>query len=358
MSAETTADAWAQRATVAETAVNTRFGRRLFGLPGTWLAKISTAPAKKTEWHYWWQAHYLDCLVDAAWRRSQHREPVDLGLARALLRGIRLRNFLILVNSFYDDMAWLALAVGRGQTLSEQTLGRAFPGARSARRVLGRQLRKAFTDDLGGGLFWSKKRDFKNTPVNGPAALYFARDGEAEQAQRILDWLDGNLWDAEKQLYIDGIHLRPTGPEREETVWTYNQGPVLGAFCALPSALNLARAVQLIDGVERGLSRGEHGGAVLLHGEGDSGLFTGILIRYLGVAARNPQLPDGTREAARRMVFGTAEAVWATRSADGVFSKELGLSAEQAYPPGTAVGLSTQLQAWMILETAHQLASA
>lgn len=358
MNAETSAEEWSQRAASAESAVNARFGRRLFGLPGIWLAQISTNPAKKTEWHYWWQAHYLDCLIDAAWRRYERNEAVDLGLATALLRGIRLRNFLILVNSFYDDMAWLALAAGRAQRLSSLALGRSFPGARSAQRVLGKQLEKAFTKDLGGGLFWSKKRDFKNTPVNGPAALHFARSGKPGQAQPILDWLEGNLWDAEKQLYIDGIHLRPTGPEREETIWTYNQGPVLGAFCALPNHINLARAARLITGVEQELSRSEHGGAVLLHGDGDSGLFTGILIRYLGIAARSALLPNEAREAARRMVFGTAEAVWATRSAEGVFSNKLGVSAEQSYPRGSAVGLSTQLQAWMILESAQQLASA
>lgn len=358
MSAETSVEEWARRAASAETSVNARFGGRLFGLRGTWLAKVSTAPAKKTEWHYWWQAHYLDCLIDAAWRRRQRAEPVKLDLAKALLRGIRLRNFLVLVNSFYDDMAWLALAAGRAQALSQQAFGKPFPGARAARRVLGRQLEKAFTEDLGGGLFWSKKRNFKNTPVNGPAALHFARNGDSGRAQDILDWLERNLWDAEKQLYIDGIHLRPGGPEREETVWTYNQGPVLGAFCALPTESNLKQAARLIFGIEERLRRNDHGGAVLLHGEGDSGLFTGILIRYLGVAARNALLPDAVREAAGQMVFGTAEAVWATRSADGVFSKELGVSAAEAYPRGSAVGLSTQLQAWMILETAHQLAAA
>lgn len=358
MSPDITAETWSQRASAAEFAVNARFGQRAFGLPGTWLARISTAPTKKFEWHYWWQAHYLDCLIDAAWRRHEHGEPVELGPARALLRGIRVRNFLILVNSFYDDMAWLALAAGRGQALSKLALGRPFSGARAGQRVLGRQLEKAFTNDLGGGLFWSKKRDFKNTPVNGPAALYFARNGESARAQRLIDWLNGNLWDPEQQLYIDGIHLRPGGPEREEMVWTYNQGPVLGAFCALPTEPNLARAAQLIAGVERGMSRQEHGGAVLLHGDGDGGLFTGILIRYLGVAARNPGLPEAARDAAKRMVFSTAEAVWATRSADNVFSKELGVNAVTAYPQGSAVELSTQLQAWMILETAQQLASA
>lgn len=358
MGAETSAEEWARRAASAESSVNDRFGHRVLGLPGTWLASVSTAPARKGEWHYWWQAHYLDCLLDAAWRRFQHDEPVELDRAKSLLRGIRLRNFLILVNSFYDDMAWLALAAGRAQRLSGLALGKSFPGAGRAAKVLARQLSKAFTDDLGGGLFWSKKRDFKNTPVNGPAALYFARSGDAKPAQGILDWLDSNLWDHEKQLYIDGIHLRAAGPEREDTVWTYNQGPVLGAFCALPTEANLERAARLVSGVERGLSRSDLGGAVLLHGDGDSGLFTGILVRYLGVAARNALLPEATRNAARSMVFGTAEALWASRSADGVFSKELGVSAVDAYPPGAAVGLSTQLQAWMILETAHQLASA
>ena len=106
--ARTSAATWAERAQAAADSVNAGFGHRLFGLvPGTWIARTSRpAPRGGGPWHYWWQAHYLDCLVDASWRRlgdpaSQGRdpgwgvgEPRELALARRLLRTIRLRKAL------------------------------------------------------------------------------------------------------------------------------------------------------------------------------------------------------------------------------------------------------------------------
>lgn len=355
------AEEWGARAASASLAVNTNFGHRLFGLPGTWIARISTAPARRTEWHYWWQAHYLDCLVDAGWREylAQDTEAFRLSMKRikALPRTIRLRNFLRFSNSFFDDMAWLALAAGRADALRRKAEGKPLPQARAVRRSLEPQLRKAFSEELGGGMFWSKQRDYKNAPVNGPGALYFARTGDQQRAQRVLDWMREYLWDPQRQLYIDGVHLRAAGAEREETIWSYNQGPVLGALCALPTPANLELAAKIIDGVERGLLEN---GALVLHGDGDPGLFTGILARYLSIAARTGALPDASRASARRMVIDTAEALWAARSTREplVFTNKLGISADQAFPAAEAVGLSSQLQAWMIFEVAHQLALA
>ena len=53
----------------AETAVTRRHLRRLWALPGTQLGVVAWPPARRdrlfASWHYWWQAHLLDCLVDA-----------------------------------------------------------------------------------------------------------------------------------------------------------------------------------------------------------------------------------------------------------------------------------------------------
>ncbi|NYE95843.1 putative alpha-1,6-mannanase (GH76 family) [Psychromicrobium silvestre] len=357
----TSAQQWASRAASAAEAVDLRFGHRLLGLPGTWLGRISTGTRSGTEWHYWWQAHYLDCLIDAGWREFQTAGSAAsrniLKKAKAFPRTIWLRNFFRLRNSYFDDMAWLALASLRANALTRKAEGKPFPQARAIRRVLGKQLHSALSTELGGGMYWSKRRDYKNSAVNGPGALYFARTGDGPLAQRILDWMRRELWQAELGLYIDGVHLRASGPEREDTIWSYNQGPVLAALCALPTTDNLDHAAELILGVERGLCQD---GVLRLHGEGDPGLFTGILVRHLATAARQELLPPASRAAARRMVLNTAEALWASRSAAGpaLFSKDLQLSADRSYPPGSAVPLSVQLQAWMIFEMAYRLASA
>ncbi|ABY21842.1 hypothetical protein RSal33209_0086 [Renibacterium salmoninarum ATCC 33209] len=50
MSGQTQTEAWAHRAATAESAVNSRFGRRLLIIPGTWLAKIAAPAQRNLEW--------------------------------------------------------------------------------------------------------------------------------------------------------------------------------------------------------------------------------------------------------------------------------------------------------------------
>ena len=188
----------------------------------------------------------MDCLVDTG-RRELGAEvhtsakfdgdnlPSAGKLASRLVTGIRLRNFLTVVNSYYDDMAWLALSTLRLEKLAQDT--RKTSGRRRNAKVLRSltlQFDSASTDDLGGGTFWSKKRDFKNTPATAPVALYYARTGQAAKAQALLDWLDAKLYDPEHGMYRDGLRIAPGGElVLESAIYTYNQGPVLGALLEL-----------------------------------------------------------------------------------------------------------------------------
>jgi predicted alpha-1,6-mannanase (GH76 family) len=386
---------WHERANEAARSVTALFGRRLFFLPGTHLGAVQwPVPGWRDDikgkllqpWHYWWQAHYVDCLVDAgrrelgnaatpAARFNGPEHPSAGRLASRLVTGIRLRNALTFVNNYYDDMAWLALATLRLDTLAEETRR---PGRRrneAVRRTLTLQFDAACTDDLGGGSFWSKKRDFKNTPATAPVALFYARTGQPAKAQRLLDWLNATLLDEEQGLYLDGARLGPDGNVViERAIYTYNQGPVLGALLELGGEANLARAAALVAAVERRLTvpAGESGGAgpvLRCEGTGDGGLFTGILCRYLALAAADSRLPAGTREAAAGLVRNTAAAFWTGRRpvesseagspghAASIFSMQPDQPADRLYPPGDAVELSTQLQAWMTLEAAASLES-
>ncbi len=375
---------WAARADCAARSVTRHFGRRFLFLPGTHLA-ASARPSSRfpgQPWNYWWQAHYVDCLVDTGLRELASGARFDGGdrlsagrLASRLVTTIHLRNFLRYVNSYYDDMAWLALAVLRLDALAEKAHQ---PGRRRNARLqrsLSRQFESASTDDMGGGTFWSTTRDFKNTPATAPVALYFARTGKRQRAQGLLDWLDATLFDPTTGLYLDGARIQEGKLVLAEEVYTYNQGPVLGALLELGGDANLARAAALVDSVAEHLTvRGPDGaGRLVLRGEGtgDDGLFTGILVRYLAVAAGDVRLPAPTRATAGQLVFETAEALWEGRTVrtdavhgtsakyddDGwlVLSTEPQRPAAETYPAGTAVELSTQLQAWMALEAAARV---
>ncbi|MBO1269791.1 glycoside hydrolase family 76 protein [Arthrobacter cavernae] len=374
---------WPARADLAARSVTRTFGQRLFFLPGTHFGAIVRPSTRFRSlfrpWHYWWQAHYVDCLVDAGGRELASGAKFDGAgrpsagrLASRLVTTIRLRNFLRFINSYYDDMAWLALATLRLEELAEASRK---PGRRRnafVRKSLTLQFDSASTDELGGGTFWSTKRDFKNTPATAPVALYFARTGRPEQAQALLDWLDARLFDPARGLYLDGLRISGGEAILEDGVYTYNQGPVLGALLELGGEANLSRAAVLVDAIAKELTVPGHTsteptapetepGRFVIRGEGggDGGLFTGILLRYVALAARDERLPDGTRAAARGLVTGTAEAFWAGRTEreNGtlVFSPEPQRPAGETYPAGAAVELSTQLQAWMALEAAASL---
>jgi len=105
---------WASRAAAAERAVVRRHLRRLAGVvPGTRIGRIRwprLPPTKPWPWHYWWQAHLLDCLVDAQ-LRSPRPERADA--IAAVARTVRLRNLGSWTNDYYDDVAWFGLAVQR-----------------------------------------------------------------------------------------------------------------------------------------------------------------------------------------------------------------------------------------------------
>ena len=398
------ATAWAERADEAARSVTHLFGQRLFFLPGTHIA-ATARPSGRIEnlrrpWHYWWQAHYLDCLADAGFRElgraGRPPEKFDGGtrpsagrLASRLVTGIRLRNFLTFVNHYYDDMAWLALSTLRLERLAEESRRPSTRRQERIRKSLTLQFDSASTDDLGGGTFWSTKRDFKNTPATAPVALYYARTGNTAKAQALLDWLDARLFDPARGLYLDGIRIRSTGETAlEEAIYTYNQGPVLGALLELGGTANLERASTVVRAVAAHLTlpeaaeskqagntpTGTPAPSTVLRcdGTGDGGLFTGILTRYLALAANDRRLPQDVRTTAAGLVTGTAGALWASRrpiaageplarhgrAGEPVFSFEPRRPASDTYPPGTAVELSTQLQAWMALEAAASVTAA
>ena len=323
------------RADGAARSVLDLFGGPLFGwTPGTHLGAVVRPGPQPPEWNYWWQAHFVDCLIDAVERRSSVVPP---RLVRRHARGIWLRNGLRFRNSYYDDMAWLALAAQRA--------GRPVAS-------LGPVMRSAITDDMEGGAFWNTGRDFKNTAATGPIALWLARSGDHRQARALLVWLRARLVN-EAGLYADGLRVEAGEPTLVPHVFTYNQGPALGTLLTLGDTRSLEGAALHVEAVAEHLTRpGTR--TLITHGGGDGGLFTGILTRYLALAARDPRLPDSTRSTARELIRATADDLWTGSETRGwrgtpvtVFPQDTG-----DRTVADRVELSTQLQAWMVSEAA------
>ena len=342
---------WAARAGAAERAVVRRHLRRLGGVvPGTRIGRIRwprLPPVKPWPWHYWWQAHLLDCLVDAQLRAPR---PGRADTIAAVARTVRLRNLGSWTNDYYDDVAWFGLAVQRAGTLAR----------RSARPALGAitvALRDGWSADCGGGIWWRRGDDFKNAPANGPAAILLARGGHVGLAASIVDWMHDTLLDPATGLVRDGVRGGPDGAVRavEGTVYTYCQGVHLGACVALADvdgdARWAARAAALMDAIGTHVV-GPDGVVPGYDDGGDGGLFNGILARYLADAAlRRPELAP----AASRIVLASAAAAWEGRMELGggpVFAQDWRRPARSPRPGRAEADLSVQLSAWMLLEAA------
>jgi predicted alpha-1,6-mannanase (GH76 family) len=355
----------AARAAAAAASVRGCFGRRLLGLPGTHLPHVAAPGGTRLgPWQYWWLAHYVDCLVDEAEReqRGGRSGPAEdaVTLAHRTLRGIRIRNGLRLRNRYFDDMGWLLVAVQRLQ-------GAASPAGRrslaAAETQLSRALRAGASEELGGGLYWNDRRDLKNVAATGPVALYCARAGDRAKARRLVDWVYDRLLDPQSGLLLDGLRRGADGQWHVvREVYTYNQGVVLGALVELGDPASLARATDLVDAIDTQLAAPGEARLLTTHGGHDGGLFTGIAARYLALAGRSPALPHRARVRAAALVRDSAAALWEGRAerpstARGpwyVFSPDPSVP---AHPCSTArrIELSTQLQAWMILEAAAAL---
>src|ERR1700757_3399739 len=362
----------ANRAAGSEAAVAQRHLKRLWAMPGTQLGVVAWPSARRDRlfgtWHYWWQAHLLDCLLDAQLRDPQ---PDKRTRINRQVRSHRVRNNFRWTNSYYDDMAWLALALVRAARIAGVERRRALP-------KLAAQFVNAWVPEDGGGIPWRKQDQFFNAPANGPAGTFLARYGDRlERAEQMGDWIDRTLIDPETHLVFDGI--KAGSLVRAE--YTYCQGVVLGLETELAARTaddrHAARVHRLVAAVDEHMAPG---GVLRGSGGGDGGLFAGITARYLalvGTTLPGESAEDATaRETAPEIVLSSAQSAWNNRqSVQGLplFGPFWDRAAElptaggqQAEFVGGAVSgseiaerdLSVQLSGWMLMEAAHAVTNS
>jgi predicted alpha-1,6-mannanase (GH76 family) len=368
-------EVWANRAASAEASIATRHLKPLWMMPATQLGVVAWPPARRDRlfggWHYWWQAHLLDCLIDAQLRNPQPERRTRI---RRQIRSHRLRNFGRWTNDYYDDMAWLALALERASRVAGGERRRAL-------HTLTDQLVKAWVPEDGGGIPWRKQDQFYNAPANGPAGIFLARYGDRlRRAQQMADWIDATLIDPKTHLVFDGIKAGSL----VRAQYTYCQGVVLGLETELAARIDsdvrerhAARVHRLVAAVDEHMAPA---GVLQGAGGGDGGLFAGITARYLALVATT--LPgtsaddDAARETASELVLSSAQAAWDNRQSvqglplfgpfwDRTAELPTAGSTQAEFAEDTVAGskppernLSVQLSGWMLMEAAHAVIAA
>lgn len=308
---------WGARAAEAHAALIDLYLRPL-GLPGLGVLRSPPTPHDRLAASYWWQALLLDALLDA-----QERAPTSLTARRirSLVAGQWLANRGRLQRDYYDDMAWMALALVRS-------------GRRRAARRLWQAISAGWNDRHGGGIPWRVQQPYyKNMPANGPAAILAARLGEREWAKRIVDWMESVLIDADTGEIVDGIDRTGDG-QADHRSFSYNYGTALAAELAVGRRAVAERIAKV------GISRCAPDGILRAEGAGDGSLFKAIFARYL--------VELGATEA-RPVVSATAESYWTHRDSAGRF----GLDPRVA--PDGPVQLSAMVSGVTLVELAARI---
>jgi predicted alpha-1,6-mannanase (GH76 family) len=338
---------WTTRAARASTVFLARFWDADSGL------FFDRVPFEDREgsFNFWWMAHGLDVLLDAFKRDG---DSAHVGRARELLKGIRRRNAGSIINDYYDDMQWLALAclrafdAGGGEVFRQATL------------ELWADIQTGWNDACAGGIAWRKPQlDYKNTPANAPAVILAARlhrrfghASDLEWACRIWAWLEMHLIDPETGFVWDGINRQGDGQIDRDWRFTYCQGVVIGAALEL---WRVTREHRFLEAAGRTAQAAQvHLSDPATHlmpdeGGGDAGLFKGILVRYLGLYALQTRDPD-----AIGWLQTNANIIW--HNGRDPESSLFGRS--WAAPPVYPLDLSAALSGVMLLETMGKLERA
>lgn len=267
--------------------------------------------------HYWWQAHALDAAIDAAERLNT---PTSKAQVVAMITAIKtyiggLRN-----NDFFDDREWMALALLRAYQLTgDETYLNDVKG-------LWTDIKLGWNENHGGGIAWNENQlAYKNAPSNGPAAILAFRlykltndQNDLKFGEDIMKWQESKLVDPVTGIVWDGIGREGgnqiDGDQSTEDFWrfTYNQGTYVGALTEWYSITKdetlLQKALKTFNATESMITTSS--GVIRPEGEGDGGLFKGIMMRYFGELAQSEGLSDGERNNVLKYIVENGESAW------------------------------------------------
>jgi predicted alpha-1,6-mannanase (GH76 family) len=222
---------------------------------------------------FWMRAEEMEMELDAYERTTN---ALQLTMFTNLFQGfIADHGADWTANEYNDDIMWMVIACVRGYLLTGDP---AFRNA--ARSNFDACFARAWSTNLGGGLWWRTDNQSKNACVNGPASIAAVLLSRACQepayltkATNLFLWERVALFDAATGRVSDNI--RRNG-QRSDTSFSYNQGTFVGAANLLGYTNEAMQAATYT------MNRLSRGGLLPQYGEtSDGGGFNGICVRWI-----------------------------------------------------------------------------
>ena len=275
-----------------------------------WICDWAVDASKRNEdWGgYWWAAHAVDNYVDN-YRRTGKTE--RLTKLTKMVNGAKARNGNTLINHFYDDMEWMALALLRACDLSA-----------SVKRQYWSQVVTLFDDIIGGwsdvdggGLHWNKNKTgdgrYKTSCSNGPAMILAARLYQQTGEERYLEWAQ-RIYEYmyTHNRFPDGVIKDHATLEDHEVTFSYNQGTWVGGLLELYKITGeehyRTTATDLLDLLLFGKWYSPKGimNERQNYNQDDGGMFKGIFVRYLTQWLLSGRLDSSTANASTAIPNG------------------------------------------------------
>jgi predicted alpha-1,6-mannanase (GH76 family) len=308
-----------------------------------------------TNYNYWPQAHTLDAFTDA-YQRSKN--DIYKQRMKSLLNGTRITNGNKYQNEYYDDMEWLALASLRAYEVTNDN------DYLDAANILWTDIKTGVNNNQGGGIAWRKGQlDYKNTPANAPAIIFACRlyrlknnAADLALAKDLYAWMKTTLVDPATGIIWDGINGNHDG-QVSKNEFTYNQGVYIGAALEL---YNVTKDASYLADATRNASAAitdtdiSPGGLLKSEGQGDGGLFKGILVRYLTLLIQSPDITPANKDAYVKFLKYNAQTLFAK----GISRPDMRVSPDWKSAPPATVDLTTQVSGLTTIEAAARLKAA
>ena len=230
-------------------------------------------------------------------------------------------------NPYNDDIMWLCIALTRAYLFTKEDRY-----LESAKKNFDLTWARAYSEDLGGGLFWRIENQSKNVCVNCPgsiAASLLAKatgdDSYFEKAGLALEWVAKYMFEPDCGKVYDAM-----GIDGRVHKWssTYNQGTFIGANMLLYKHTGDKKYLDRASASARFVKEDMYQNGVMNNEESGNDLpgFKGILARWLYRFA----LSTGKSEYIDWLRLN-AESAYSNRNGKGIMQTQLANKTEEKY---------------------------